>query len=339
MERAKMGNGEIRSQSGAVEATVAAGINIALVKYWGKAPGPDNRPAVGSLSLTLDAPGTETTVRFDAALQADTFTLDGVAAPLAPVSRLLDEVRQMAGETRRAAVTSRNTVPTAAGLASSASGFAALGLAAWHAAGLGDPGTPLDRRLVDLVRRGSGSAPRSLLPGFARIDVETAGVEAVVAPPDFEVSLVVALCAAGPKAVMSRDGMAASAATSPYYPAWVESHPADLAAGEAAIRAGDFGALGEIMEHSTMKMHACMLATRPPLRYWTPGTLAALDALVPLRNEGRVFTTMDAGPHVKALCRRGDEALVADALRPVARAVLVARPGAGARVVPPGGAR
>jgi diphosphomevalonate decarboxylase len=244
---------------------------------------------------------------------------------------LLDEVRRLAGETRFAVVTSRNTVPTAAGLASSASGFAALGLAAWWAAGLGAPGTPPDRRLVDLVRRGSGSAPRSLLPGFARIDVESAGVHAVPAPDGFDVSLVIALCADGPKEVKSRDGMAASAATSPYYPAWVESHPADLAAGEAAVRAGDFEALGEVMEHSTMKMHACMLATRPPLRYWTAGTMAALDALVPLRRSGRVFTTMDAGPHVKALCRRADEAVVADTLRPVARAVLIARPGPGAR--------
>lgn len=334
-----MGSSEIRSQSGAGEATVAAGINIALVKYWGKAPGTDNRPAVGSLSLTLDAPGTETTVRFDAALPADTFDLDGVPAPVAPVTKVLDDVRRLAGETRRAAVTSRNTVPTAAGLASSASGFAALGLAAWHAAGLGDPGTPLDRRLVELVRRGSGSAPRSLLPGFARIDVETAGVEGVPAPPEFDVSLVIALCAVGPKAVKSRDGMAASAETSPYYPAWVSSHPADLAAGEAAVRAGDFGALGEVMEHSTLKMHACMLATRPPLRYWTPGTLAALDALGALHALGRVFTTMDAGPHVKALCRRADEAVVAETLRPVAREVLIARPGDGARLVEPKAAR
>lgn len=315
------------AQAGTLEATIAAGINIALVKYWGKAPGTDNRPAVGSLSLTLDAPGTVTRVAFEPALVADTFRLNEAEADLRPVTRLLDEVRALAGIATRARVESRNTVPTAAGLASSASGFAALGLAAWQAAGLGRAGDPLDRRLVDLVRRGSGSAPRSLLGGFARIDVETAGVHPVTAAPGLEVSLVVALCADGPKSVSSRDGMALCAETSPYYPAWVESHPADLRAAEAAIGAGDFTALGEVMEHSTMKMHACMLASRPPLRYWAAGTLAALEALVPLRRDGRAYTTMDAGPHVKALCRREDEAAVADALRPVARAVLIARPG------------
>ena len=322
------------AHGGTAEATASAGINIALIKYWGKTPGGDNRPAVGSLSLTLDAPGTVTRVVFDPRLAADTFRLNDTDTDPAAVTRVLDDVRALAGVGARARVESRNTVPTAAGLASSASGFAALGLAAWTALELPGPGPRLDRRLVDLVRRGSGSAPRSLLGGFARIDVETAGVHLVDSAPALQVSLVIALCADGPKSVSSRDGMALCARTSPYYPAWLESHPADLEAAVAAIEGGDFVWLGELMEHSTMKMHACMLASRPPLRYWASGTLAALEALVPLRTQERVFTTMDAGPHVKALCRREDEAAVAEALRPVARAVLIARPGPGARIVP-----
>lgn len=316
-----------------MRAEVEAGINIALVKYWGKRPGDRNLPAVGSLSLTLDRPGTVTEVHFDPALGADTFRLDGRAEDPTRVVGVLDDVRAAAGIPFRARVESRNTVPTAAGLASSASGFAALGLAAWRAAGLPfDPRRP-PPQLVDLVRKGSGSAPRSLLGGFARIDRARGRVHAVRVAAGFEVSLVVALCASGPKAVLSRDGMAASAETSPYYGAWVRTHARDLRDAELALAAGEFGRLGEVMEHSTMKMHACMLATRPPLRYWAPGTLAALDALVPLRAAGRVFTTMDAGPHVKALCRRADEELVAERLRGVCEEVLVCRPGPGARVV------
>ncbi len=206
-----MSNVTRTAQNGTAEATVAAGINIALVKYWGKAPGPDNRPAVGSLSLTLDAPGTVTRVVFEPGLAQDTFRLNDVDTEGAPVTRLLDEVRARAGVSTRARVESRNTVPTAAGLASSASGFAALGLAAWTALGLpggGGADRRLDRRLVDLVRRGSGSAPRSLLGGFARIDVETAGVHPVEVSPALDVSLVIALCADGPKSVSSRNGMA-----------------------------------------------------------------------------------------------------------------------------------
>lgn len=316
--------------------TVEAGINIALVKYWGKRPGRDNLPAVGSLSLTLAAPGTRTEVVFDASLTADTFELNGepgAEETLEKVGGVLDDVRAVAGLATRARVRSHNSVPTAAGLASSASGMAALGLAAWRAAGLPhDPAAP-DVRLVDLVRRGSGSAPRSLLGGFARIDRATGRVHPVETAPGFDLSLVVALTAAGPKDTSSRQGMRDSERTSPYYAAWIDTHEADLDAARRAIAEGDFAALGETMEHSTLKMHALMLANRPPLRYWAPRTLAALDALADLRAAGRAFCTMDAGPHVKALCRREDEERVAERLRAAVGEVLICHPGAGAREV------
>ena len=46
-------------------ASARACANIALVKYWGKRPGVLNLPAAGSISLTLGALVTETTVTFD----------------------------------------------------------------------------------------------------------------------------------------------------------------------------------------------------------------------------------------------------------------------------------
>ncbi len=48
--------------------------NIALIKYWGKQPGPGNLPAVPSLSITLD--GLVATTKM-AAASADSFTLNG----------------------------------------------------------------------------------------------------------------------------------------------------------------------------------------------------------------------------------------------------------------------
>ncbi len=47
-----------------MKATATAHPNIALVKYWGKRDAADNLPAAGSLSLTLDALTTITTVRW-----------------------------------------------------------------------------------------------------------------------------------------------------------------------------------------------------------------------------------------------------------------------------------
>ena len=52
--------------------------NIALIKYWGKADETMILPKNNSLSLTLDAFYTETSVCFDKSLTADRFTLDGV---------------------------------------------------------------------------------------------------------------------------------------------------------------------------------------------------------------------------------------------------------------------
>jgi diphosphomevalonate decarboxylase len=120
-------------------ATARACANIALVKYWGKRPGPFNLPAAGSLSLTLDALVTTTRVTFAPGLGDDELVMDGAPArpgELARVAEFLDLVRGAAGITTRARVVSRNAFPTASGLASSASGFAALAVAAAAAAGV-----------------------------------------------------------------------------------------------------------------------------------------------------------------------------------------------------------
>ena len=61
-------------------AAVRAHANIALVKYWGKRDANLNLPAVGSLSITLDALATETCITFDAALSSDEIRLNGVSA-------------------------------------------------------------------------------------------------------------------------------------------------------------------------------------------------------------------------------------------------------------------
>lgn len=87
------------------EAAVRARSNIALVKYWGKADTALNTPAVGSISITLDALWTETEVRFDPALERDELTLDGARRPeqLERVSRCLDLLRAEARSSLRAA--------------------------------------------------------------------------------------------------------------------------------------------------------------------------------------------------------------------------------------------
>ena len=290
-----------------MQATVRARSNIALVKYWGKADPVLNTPAVGSISITLDALWTDTSIRFDGSLEHDEFVLDGKRRPdqLGRVSGCLDLVRSIAGTDLRAEVTSANNFPTGAGLASSASGFAALVGAAAAALGL-DLG---ERELSILARRGSGSAARSIFGGFVEMyrgeaaDGSDSYAEPLAPPESWPLEVLVAITATAEKAVGSGAGMTRSAESSPYYAAWVGTHPADLDAARQAIARHDFDRLAAVSEASCLKMHAAAMSTTPPLLYWNGATVDCINRIRQLRADGMpVFFTVDAGPQVKAVC-------------------------------------
>jgi diphosphomevalonate decarboxylase len=326
--------------SDARSATAVAGTNIALVKYWGKRDAALNLPAAGSLSLTLDALGTRTTVRFSAALAADRLTLNGAAADARATSRVtkfLDRVRARAEITTRADVVTENTVPTASGLASSASGFAALALAATRAAAL--PATPAE--LSELARLGSGSAARSIFGGFVEMarGERADGRDAVATPlaSDWsDVRLVVAVTSDAQKSLGSTEAMERTARTSPYYDAWIASVAADLVDARAAVAARDLARLGAVAERSALRMHASALAAEPGILYWNPATVAAIHAVRALRTGGvPAHFTIDAGPHVKVLTTAAYAQTVADALLRTSGVLrtVVASPGEGAHLV------
>jgi diphosphomevalonate decarboxylase len=325
--------------------TARAGTNIALVKYWGKRDAALNLPATGSLSLTLAELGTTTRVRFAAEVGTpgggDRVLFDGAPADAkfaARVSRFLDLVRASAGLALPAEVSTRNSVPTAAGLASSASGFAALALAASRAAGL----SLAPEQLSALARRGSGSAARSIFGGFVemaageRTDGADAAAHTLLPADAWDVRLVIAVTASGAKAIGSTEAMDRTAATSPYHDAWIAAVAPDLRDARAAIAARDLAALGAVAERSALRMHASALAAVPAILYWSPATVAALHALWAARAAGlSAYATIDAGPHVKALCHARDAAAVAHALAavPGVERTITAAPGAGATII------
>jgi diphosphomevalonate decarboxylase len=295
--------------------------NIALIKYWGKRDAALNIPAVGSISLTLDALSTDTRVTFRSGLTEDEFWLAGTRADATRASHLLDIVRGSSGISSWAVVESTNNFPTAAGLASSASGFAALAVAASTAAGLS-----LDNReLSILARRGSGSAARSLFGGIVEMHAGTdddgldSFAEPVLAREAWPLTVVIAITELGQKNVNSTTGMGGSALTSPFYPAWVDTGKDDLAAMRLAIANRDFEQLGELAEYSCLKLHGLMMSTRPALLYWNAATMAAIHAVYELRASGiPVYFTIDAGPQLKALCLPEHAGTVEDALSRIA---------------------
>lgn len=288
-----------------MKATATACANIALIKYWGKRDQALHLPTNGSVSLALADLATVTTVAFEPDLSADTFSLDGrpaSAAEFGRLARVLDPLRQMAGVTQRARIASVNHFPTAAGLASSASGFAALAGAAAAALGLDLPTAALSR----VARLGSGSASRSVPGGWAewhageRADGDDS-IATLIAPAEhWPLQVAIALVETGPKAVGSGAGMARTVTTSPFYPGWLQGVNEDLPVARQAILDRDFTALGEAAERSCLRMHGSMLGAVPPLLYWQPGTVAAVQGVWQWRAAGLpCFFTIDAGPNVK----------------------------------------
>jgi diphosphomevalonate decarboxylase len=310
-------------------ATAIAHSNIALVKYWGKQPRTGNFPAVPSLSLTLDRLFTRTKVEFDEHLTNDQLWLDGrqvEGAQLERARRLLDSVRQAAQLRLSAKVTSTNNFPTAAGLASSASGFAALALAATHAAGL----QPTLATASALARASSASAARSLFGGWVALDKDADAATPLRPANYWDVALVIAVTEKGPKAVGSTEGMNRCSQTSAVYASWLERAPSLFEDARGALEARDIHALGQAMEASTWLMHATMLTAEPALIYLAPKSLEIIKLICARRSaQLPAYFTTDAGPHVKVLtfARHADE--VSDWLRSVngVSDVMVCRPG------------
>jgi diphosphomevalonate decarboxylase len=313
------------------EAVAVAHPNVALSKYWGKLPREGNVPAVPSLSVTLSGLSTRTRVRWRSDLPLHRVSI-GARLLERPEARraeaLLDSVREAAGLVGHVAeVDSTNDFPTASGLASSASGFAALALAAVRSAGLDWDA----ERVSELARRGSASAARSLFAGF----VELEGTIARPVAPSDHLPLVVLVCVTteAPKEVGSSEGMRITLERSPYARTWLESAPRIHALLREALLARDFDRVGQLAEESAFAMHACAMAAG--IVYFSGATLAVLSTVRALRQRGgRVYATVDAGPHVKVLVRSDDARRVRQELElvPGVARVVETRPGEGAHI-------
>ncbi|MBS0654223.1 MAG: diphosphomevalonate decarboxylase [Verrucomicrobia bacterium] len=289
-----------------------APVNIALVKYWGKRDQELNLPVTNSLSYTLSI-GTHTSISL--ADRQDAIWLNDVPLSLEhPIARRLIAFCDLfrPDPATYFQIKTKNEVPTGAGLASSASGFAALTMA------MNDLfGWDLDRRELSLLARlGSGSACRSLFDGFVewhtgsredgldsfaeRLDVEW---------PEFSVEPWI--LSSEQKAIDSRKAMQATIEHSSLYAAWPAKVAHDLSALKRALFDRDFDTLGAICENNALTMHATMIATAPPIIYWTEESLRAMRLVWQWRKNGLpIYFTMDAGPNLKLIFLKKDEATV-----------------------------
>jgi diphosphomevalonate decarboxylase len=258
---------------------------------------------------------------------------DGVA--LGRVSKMLDEVRLLAGINHFAWVESGNNFPTGAGIASSAAAFAALALAASHAAGLDLKQKELSR----LARHGAGSACRSIPGGFVEWQMGTGDLDSyaisIASADHWDLVDCVAVLSNEHKTTGSTEGHAL-AGTSPLQAARVEDAPRRLEICRKALLERDFFAFADIVELDSDMMHAVMMTSHPALFYWQPSTLAVMQAVREARTKGLpVCYTIDAGPNVHVLTENGSATQTANLLRaiPGVREVLSASVGGPARLV------
>ena len=252
--------------------------------------------------------------------------------PLERVTSLLDAIRAKAGLNHAARVVSSNNYPTASGLASSASGFAALALAASHAAKL-----RLDRTAVSsLARACSASAARSVFGGWATLQAGAESAAAFESSRAWDICLIVAVTEPGEKSIGSTEAMIRCSKTSPCYSAWIDSAPLIFARACEALRNRDIEALGQCMEESTLLMHATMLTANPAVIYLAPSTLSIVHEVCIRRNAiTPAFFTTDAGAHVKVLTLARDAETVKSWIEPLpgVNQVVICRPGPNAYVL------
>jgi len=323
--------------SGIFSATAVACANIALVKYWGNRDDALRIPANGSISMNLGGLFTRTSVSFQPSLPFDELILNGretTGKGLQRVTEMLDLVRAQTGLVYRAEVVSENNFPSSAGIASSAAAFAALALAASHAAGW----TLSEEGLSRLARRGSGSACRSIPGGFVEWRAGTRDEDSFavsIAPPEhWDLADCIAIVHAGRKKTGSTEGHAL-APTSPLQAARVDDAPRRLDLCRRAVLGRDFDALARVIELDSDMMHAVMQTSTPPLLYWQAATVEIFRAVREWRASGLpVAYTVDAGPNVHVICPREVRAETERRLReiPGVGEVLVAEVGGAARL-------
>jgi diphosphomevalonate decarboxylase len=288
------------------KASAFAPTNIALVKYWGKRNTLLNLPQTGSLSITLPSLGTGTYVEHNPNSNKDVVFLNGKNQPeettfYKRLHHFLNQVRPNTDYFYN--ITTDVNIPIAAGLASSASGFAALVLAlnkhhAWQLE---------DWQLSIIARLGSGSACRSLWPGFVEWhpgDRED-GLDSFATPlqeawPDLCIGIL--LLDESQKPMSSRDAMNITTKTSPLYASWPQRVEDDLKAIKKAVTKKDFDLLGKIAEENALAMHETMIQSTPSINYSTPETLGYREKVRTLRQRGvPIYFTQDAGPNLKLI--------------------------------------
>jgi diphosphomevalonate decarboxylase len=320
------------------KSTSIAHPNIAFIKYWGNADHRLRLPSNASISMNLDGLETKTTIGYSNNKNAHSLTINGLQQEPQKIDRLssyLEMARKLYGFQGFLSVESQNNFPMGAGIASSASAFAALAIVLDDFFALG-----LDQHQISaLARLGSGSACRSIPPGFTEWRKGTSHQQSFaisIAQEDhWDLHDCILVVTAKEKTISSTDGHQ-RADTSPFQSTRILDAPRRLEICHSAILEKDFEKLAAIIELDSDMMHAVMMTSDPPIHYWQSASLSIMKAVRELRQKGFACAyTLDAGPNVHVICTASSLPAIKDAFRgfPGVEKMLTARTGKGARLI------
>ncbi|MGE5448397.1 MAG: diphosphomevalonate decarboxylase [Bacteroidales bacterium] len=298
--------------------------NIALVKYWGKRE--FQKPMNQSLSFVLQNSFTETSVElFSDGDQKVEFFFEGVPHVFKErIEVYLCNLSVKMGwiENYNFRIRSRNSFPHSAGIASSASSFGALALciAELHYAILGkEPDNPdLWRKASELARMGSGSACRSIYPGFSIwgkaplfescSDEYAIPIYEGINPVFYGLRDAILIVDSGKKEVSSSTGHALMN-EHVYQSARIAQAQQNLHELYLAMLTGNKEIFMEVVESEALSLHALMMTSHPSYILLKPNTLEIINRVRHFRQKTSlpVCFTLDAGPNIHLLYFKKNE--------------------------------
>jgi diphosphomevalonate decarboxylase len=278
------------------EVTWKSPSNIALVKYWGKYP--VQLPANPSISFTLSAAATTTTLKYKKGTGKMTVFLEGKEAPsfLPKIHTFLERTQTLFPFTDQYdfEVHTSNSFPHSSGIASSASGMSALSLCLMSIKeALGLAISDFFEEASEAARLGSGSGSRSLYGPMAAWGTHenTPGSNDKFAVAYHSIDPVfksfqdtILLVDKGTKKVSSTVGHQLMEGH-PYAKARFEQAHTNQTALLTALRAGNLEAFGSIVESEALTLHAMMMASTPYFILMHPNTLRVIEAVWAFRAE------------------------------------------------------
>lgn len=298
--------------------------NIALVKYWGKRD--FQKPMNPSLSFVLQNAFTETSVElFKEGDQKVEFYFEGVASPFGErIEKYLDQLSSRLSWVNKYnfRIHSRNSFPHSAGIASSASSFGALALCLteidFALFGKETDSPDFWKEASELARIGSGSACRSVYPGFSIwgqnhlfefcSDEHAIPISEGIHPVFLGLRDAILMVDSGTKDVSSTVGHNLMD-EHVYQRSRIAQAYENLNGLYLALLTGNQKKFIDVVENEAFSLHAMMMTSNPSFLLLKPNSLELISRIRRFREKSKIplCFTIDAGPNIHLLYFRENE--------------------------------